>query len=77
MADVLSNYRAGAAYDEMIDAEGAVRPSYQAIHKSLSRSSPTELRHIADSLANNYTQAGVTFDVGGWSGRSRSTWCRG
>jgi uncharacterized circularly permuted ATP-grasp superfamily protein len=65
MADVLSDYRPGAAYDEMIDAEGAVRPSYQAIHRSLSRSSPTELRHIADSLANNYTQAGVTFDVGG------------
>src|SRR5215213_5854659 len=65
MADVLSNYRPGAAYDEMIDAEGAVRPSYQAIHRSLSRSSPTELRHIADSLANNYTQAGVTFDIGG------------
>ena len=65
MADVLSNYRPGAAYDEMIDAEGAVRPSYQAIHSSLTRSSPAELRHIADSLANNYTQAGVTFDVGG------------
>ncbi|HZA74511.1 MAG TPA: circularly permuted type 2 ATP-grasp protein, partial [Propionibacteriaceae bacterium] len=65
MADVLSNYRPGAAYDEMIDAEGDVRPSYQAIHNSLSRSSPTELRHIADSLASNYTQAGVTFDVGG------------
>ena len=65
MADVLSNYRPGAPYDEMIDAEGDVRPSYQAIHNSLSRSSPTELRHIADSLASNYTQAGVTFDVGG------------
>ena len=65
MADVLSNYRPGAAYDEMIDAEGGVRPSYQAIHSSLSRSTPTELRHIADSLASNYTQAGVTFDVGG------------
>src|SRR5918993_141929 len=64
MADVLSNYRPGAAYDEMIDAEGGVRPSYQAIHSSLSRSTPTELRHIADSLASNYTQAGVTFDVG-------------
>jgi uncharacterized circularly permuted ATP-grasp superfamily protein len=65
MADVLSNYRPGAAFDEMIDADGAVRPSYQAIHATLSRSSPTELRHIADSLASNYTQAGVTFDVGG------------
>ena len=30
MADVLSQYRAGAAFDEMIDAEGGVRPSYKA-----------------------------------------------
>jgi len=65
MADVLSHYRPGAAYDEMVDAEGAVRPSYQAIYSSLSRFDATELRHIADLLANNYTQAGVTFDVGG------------
>ena len=65
MADVLSQYRAGAAYDEMIDAEGGVRPSYKAIHATLSRSSPAELRHIAEALANDYTQAGVTFDVGG------------
>ena len=65
MADVLSHYRAGAAFDEMIDADGGVRPSYQAIHATLSRSSPAELRQIAESLANNYTQAGVTFDVGG------------
>jgi uncharacterized circularly permuted ATP-grasp superfamily protein len=65
MADVLSHYRAGAAFDEMIDADGGVRPSYKAIHATLSRSSPAELRHIAEALANNYTQAGVTFDVGG------------
>src|ERR687894_2732877 len=65
MADVLSNYRPGAAYDEMVDAEGAVRPSYSAIHKTLGGSNAAELRHIADLLANNYTQAGVTFDVGG------------
>jgi uncharacterized circularly permuted ATP-grasp superfamily protein len=65
MADLLANYRPGAAYDEMIDAEGAVRPSYAAVHSSLIGSSPSELRHIADSLASNYTQAGVTFDVGG------------
>src|ERR671917_1953383 len=65
MGDVLANYRAGVAYDEMIDPDGSVRPSYRAIHSSLTRSSSTELRHIADSLASNYTQAGVTFDVGG------------
>ena len=65
MADVLANYRPGAAYDEMVDAEGAVRPSYAAVHSSLAHSTPAELRQIADSLASNYTQAGVTFDVGG------------
>ena len=26
MADVLSNYRTGDAFDEMMDAEGSVRP---------------------------------------------------
>ncbi|MCW2811797.1 MAG: hypothetical protein JWP61_2255 [Friedmanniella sp.] len=65
MADVLSNYHPGEAFDEMMDAEGTVRPSYRAIHSTLSQSSATELRAIAESLASNYTQAGVTFDVGG------------
>ena len=49
----------------MIDAEGSVRPSYQAVHATLTRSNLDDLRMIAESLANNYTQAGVTFDVGG------------
>jgi len=65
MADVLSNYRVGDAFDEMIDAEGSVRPSYMAVYSALSSSTSDDLRMIAESLANNYTQAGVTFDVGG------------
>jgi uncharacterized circularly permuted ATP-grasp superfamily protein len=65
MADVLSNYRVGDAFDEMIDAEGSVRPSYKAVYSALSGSTSDDLRMIAESLANNYTQAGVTFDVGG------------
>src|SRR6188508_775460 len=65
MADVLSNYQVGDAFDEMIDAEGSVRPSYQAVYSALSGSTSDDLRTIAESLANNYTQAGVTFDVGG------------
>jgi uncharacterized circularly permuted ATP-grasp superfamily protein len=56
--DVLANYRAGVAYDEMIDSDGAVRPSYRAVHASLTRSTPAELRHIAESLANNCTRPG-------------------
>jgi uncharacterized circularly permuted ATP-grasp superfamily protein len=65
MADVLSNYRTGDAFDEMIDGEGSVRPSYQAVYSTLSKSTSDDLRVIAESLANNYTQAGVTFDVDG------------
>jgi uncharacterized circularly permuted ATP-grasp superfamily protein len=65
MADVLSSYQTGDAFDEMMDTEGSVRPSYQAVYSTLSRSTSDDLRMIAESLANNYTQAGVTFDVGG------------
>ncbi len=65
MADVLSNYRAGEAFDEMIDGEGSVRPSYRAVYTTLKQSTALELRGIAESLAHNYIRAGVTFDVGG------------
>ena len=65
MSDVLASYSPGAAYDEMIDADGEVRPSYAAVHNTLGRAQPAELRSIAETLSNNYFQAGVTFDVGG------------
>ena len=65
MPDVLNDYRPGVAFDEMVDPEGNVRPSYRAVYATLRQSSPAELRGIAEALASNYTQAGVTFDVGG------------
>jgi len=65
MKDVLESYQAGVAFDEMVAADGSVRPSYQAVYNSLAQATPAELRVIADSLANNYAQAGVTFDIGG------------
>lgn len=65
MKDVLASYAPGVAFDEMVGSDGAVRPSYRAVYNSLSEATPAELRVIADSLANNYTQAGVTFDIGG------------
>ena len=65
MADVLSDYSTGEAFDEMVDPAGNVRPSYRAIHTTLQQSTPAELKAIAEALASNYTQAGVTFDVGG------------
>ena len=65
MRDVLANYLPGAAFDEMMDAQGTVRPSYQTVYSTLAQAAPGELRVISESLANNYAQAGVTFDIGG------------
>ncbi len=65
MADVLADYRTGDAFDEMIDESGSIRGPYKAVYSTLRRTSPSELRTIAESLASSYTQAGVTFDVGG------------
>ncbi|HKF89731.1 MAG TPA: circularly permuted type 2 ATP-grasp protein, partial [Propionibacteriaceae bacterium] len=65
MEDVLANYTVGEAFDEMIDTAGSVRPSYKAIYSTLRRTTPAELHGIAEALAKNYTQAGVTFDIGG------------
>ncbi len=65
MKDVLASYRPGVAFDEMMDTEGSVRPPYLAVFTSLQQATPAELHTIAESLANNYTTAGVTFDIGG------------
>ncbi|GAA2094853.1 circularly permuted type 2 ATP-grasp protein [Microlunatus panaciterrae] len=65
MADLLAHYHPGVAYDEMLDAEGQVRPAYAAVYATLDRATPEELHNVAESLANNYIAAGVTFDVGG------------
>ena len=65
MSDVLASYAPGAAYDEMIDGTGQVRSPYTELHNALGRAQPAELRSIAETLSNNYFQAGVTFDVGG------------
>ena len=40
MADVLSNYRTVDAFDEMMDAEGSVRPSYQAVASARDAAAP-------------------------------------
>ena len=65
MRDVLLSYEPGAAFDEMVEAGGGIRPAYATMHETLARATPEELRAIADVLARNYFQAGVTFDVGG------------
>jgi uncharacterized circularly permuted ATP-grasp superfamily protein len=64
-AELFEDYPTGAAWDEMIDGDGAVRPSMQALHSSLCRSGVHELRASVDTLARGYLDQGVTFDVGG------------
>ena len=65
MADLFDDYRLGAAWDEMIGADGAPRASYLAVHDYIQRSGGQELRAGVDALARAYLNQGVTFDVGG------------
>ena len=65
MSDVFAGYPRGAAWDEVIDDTGAVRPSYRHVHKALGQMSESELRARAESLARGYLTQGVTFDIGG------------
>lgn len=65
MADMLVDYPAGAAFDEMLDRTGAVREAYALLGRTLAAMGPRDLRAIAESLSNSYLAAGVTFDVGG------------
>lgn len=65
LADLFDGYALGAAYDEMISADGSARAPYRALHESLQRSGAQELRAGVDALARAYLNQGVTFDVGG------------
>jgi uncharacterized circularly permuted ATP-grasp superfamily protein len=65
MADLFDDYRLGAAWDEMIAADGSARPQYRALYESIQRSGAQELQASVDSLARAYLNQGVTFDVGG------------
>jgi len=65
MSDVFAGYPRGAAWDEVIDDTGAVRPSYRHVHAALGQMSESELRARAESLARGYLTQGVTFDIGG------------
>ena len=65
MADLFDDYRLGAAWDEMIDADRQPRASYRALYESIQRTGGQELRASVDSLARAYLNQGVTFDVGG------------
>jgi uncharacterized circularly permuted ATP-grasp superfamily protein len=65
MADLFDDYRLGAAWDEMIAADGSARPPYRSLYESIQRSGAQELQAGVDSLARAYLNQGITFDVGG------------
>ena len=58
--------RAGSRFrrDDRLRRATSDRPTPPCT-RPFGRATPDELRSIAESLANNYSQAGVTFDVGG------------
>ncbi|SDJ01847.1 Uncharacterized conserved protein, circularly permuted ATPgrasp superfamily [Frankineae bacterium MT45] len=64
MAGIFDHYPLGAAWDEMISADGPRAP-YAALHESMQRSGGAELRASLESVARSYLNQGVTFDVGG------------
>lgn len=65
MADLFDGYPQGAAWDEVFDRGGAVRPAYRHVFEALQQMSGAELRSRAETLARSYLTQGVTFDVGG------------
>jgi uncharacterized circularly permuted ATP-grasp superfamily protein len=65
MADLFDDYQLGAAWDEMIDGDGAARPPYRALYESLRSSGAQELKAGVDALTRSYRNQGVTFDIGG------------
>src|SRR6478735_1393146 len=65
MADLFEDYPAGAAWDEMIDADGGSRAAYKGLHTALAELSAGELRARAETLARSYLAQGVTFDFAG------------
>lgn len=62
---MLTDYPQGAAWDEMLGADGEVRPVYEHVGAVLARTSHDELQSRADMLARAYLAQGVTFDVAG------------
>ena len=64
-ASLFRTARTGAAGDEMFTPDGAVRPTYQALHDALAGLGPEEFRARSESLALSYLDQGITFDYAG------------
>jgi len=65
--DVFDGYpdAAGAAYDEMFDADGRVRAPYRRLAKILEAKGPEDLTARTEALGRAFTDQGVTFSLSG------------
>ncbi|MFI8480920.1 circularly permuted type 2 ATP-grasp protein [Pseudomonas sp. NPDC078700] len=64
MADLLADYPLNdAAYHELLDADGQVRPHWRRIVEQLRRSTPFQLQQRQDLLARQIQENGITYNV--------------
>jgi len=59
------NYQLDAAYDEMFSAPGVPREHYRALHQTLLRLPPEELRRSQQAADLAFLHEGITFTVYG------------
>ncbi len=64
MPDLLADYpRPHAAYHELLDAQGQVRPHWRRLLDQLQRSTPAQLQQRQATLARQIQENGVTYNV--------------
>lgn len=64
MADLLADYPLNdAAYHELLDADGQVRPHWRRIVEQLQRSTPAQLQQRQALLARQIQENGITYNV--------------
>ncbi|GAA4729506.1 circularly permuted type 2 ATP-grasp protein [Isoptericola chiayiensis] len=65
MADLFDDYPLGAAFDELLDRDRAVRPRYGPVQDTLASLRSDEVSARAEALGHSYLAQGITFDVAG------------
>ena len=64
MPDLLADYpHPSAAYHELLDAQGQVRPHWRRLLDQLQRSTPAQLQQRQATLARQIQENGVTYNV--------------
>lgn len=61
----LTDYRGANLFDELVDAQGAIRPYYRGVADKLAGLGPEELGHKLRSLELLFLKQGITFTVYG------------